>query len=308
MLKRLDVLLPRPAAVVLGLVALTACSAGTGAPPTSSPSTSTAAPLQVVALSAPSDQCAPCVVMGKDRRFAMVIVDRDGVPVPGATVKAQLFSVPPGSARPQPLGPPADALYRGDLLQDKGVYVIHQTFDTPGIFKVVAQASKGSLATTTEATFQVISADPGIPVGGAAPLTRGLLKSEVSDISTIDTGIPPDEMHYTTIAAAVAAHHPVVAFFGSPGFCQSKTCAPEVDVVKLLQTRYQVRGVDFVHVETYKGGRPDPNRTISAEFDQWKLTTDPWVIVIDRSGLVSAKFDGPATADEIDPFVAPLAG
>jgi len=180
--------------------------------------------------------------------------------------------------------------------------VIHQTLETPGIYRVVAQSSKGSLAATTEANFQVITADPNIPVGAAAPLTREPLASQVSDISTIDTGVPPDDMHYTTVADAVAAHHAVVAFFGSPGFCQSKTCAPEVDVVKVLEKKYRARGVEFVHVETYKGGRPDANRTINPEFDQWKLTTDPWVFVIDRSGLVSAKFDGPTTADEIDPI------
>ena len=308
MLKHLHVLLPRPAAALLGIVALAACSGGSGAAPSSSPSASSAAALQVIPLSAPSDQCAPCVVAGRDRRFAMAIVDRDGVPVPGATVSAQVFRVPAGNAPAVPLGPAQPAAYRSELLQDKGVYVIHQTFETAGLYKVVVQASRGSVAATTEANFQVIPTDPGIPVGAPAPLSKGLLKSEVADISTIDTGVPPDDMHYTTIAAAVTAHHPVVAFFGSPGFCQSKTCAPEVDVVKALEKKYQARGVDFVHVETYKGGRPDANRTTSTEFDQWKLTTDPWVIVIDRSGLVSAKFDGPTTADEIDPFVAPLAG
>ena len=309
MLKRLDLFLPRPAAALLAIVVLAGCSlGGTGTTPKASPSVSTAAALQVIALSAPSDQCAPCVVVGKDRRFSMAIIDKDGVPVSGATVKVQLFTVPPGSGKPQPLGPATDAPYKGALLQDKGVYVIHQTFDTPGIFKVVAQASKGSLATTTEANFQVIPTDPNIAVGAAAPLSKGPLASEVSDITTIDTGLPPDDMHYTTIATAVAAHHPVVAFFGSPGFCQSKTCAPEVDVVKVLQKKYQARGVDFVHVETYKGGRPDANTISPDEFNQWKLTTDPWVFVIDRSGLVSAKFDGPATADEIDAFLAPLAG
>ena len=298
---------PRRAAAILALGALAGCG-GPVASPVDSPSPSNAAPLQVVIITAPSDQCAPCVVIGKDRRIALAIVDKDGVPVPGATVRAQLYSVPPGKAAPQPLGPAVDAPYRGELLQDKGVYVLHQTFDTPGIYRVLAQASKGALAATTAANFQVIATDPGIPVGAPAPLTRETLASQVTDISTIDTGLKPDDMHYTTTADAVAAHHGIVAFFGSPGFCQTKTCAPEVEVVKTLEAKYRARGVDFIHVETYKGGRPDANKTVNPIFDQWKLTTDPWVIVVDRSGLVSAKFDGPATADEIDPFVAPLAG
>jgi len=298
----------RSAGLLLVAVAIAACggpvTGGTASPSPSNP----AAPLNVVVLSAPSDQCAPCVVVGKGRRIALAILDRDGVPVPDATVRVQLFLVPAGKAAAQALGPVVDAPYRGELLQGKGVYVVRQSFDSPGIYRVAAQASKGPLASSTVANFQVIAADPGVPVGGAAPLSREPLASQVADISTIDTGVPPDDMHYTTVADAVAAHHGVVAYFGSPGFCQTKTCGPEVDVVKALEQKYRARGVDFVHVETYRGGRPDANKTINPEFDQWKLTTDPWVIVVDRSGLVSAKFDGPTTADEIDAFVAPLAG
>jgi len=288
------------------LLAATLASCGGGA--ASTPSPRPGAALQVIVLSAPSDQCAPCVLAGKDRRLAMAIADRDGVPVPGVAVKVQVFRVPPGKAAAVALGPQVDAPYKGELLQDKGVYVIHQGFDSPGIYKVVVDAHKGSTSATSEANFQVIATDPNVAVGSPAPLSRGPLLAQVTDIASIDTGLPPDDMHYITIADAVAAHHPIVAFFGSPGFCQSKTCAPVVDVVKALEARYRGRGVDFVHVETYKGGRPDANRTVNPEFDEWKLTTDPWVFVVDRAGLVTAKFDGPATADEIEPFVAPLAG
>ncbi|MFN2463005.1 MAG: hypothetical protein ABR573_03760 [Candidatus Dormibacteria bacterium] len=287
-------------------MALAACGS-TGGQPSPGRSGNPGPALQVIALSAPSDQCAPCVVVGADRRFAMAVTDRDGVPVPGAAVKAQLFRVPAGNAPAEPLGPAIEAPYRGELLQDKGVYVLHQSFDRPGIYKVVVDAQKGSVSARSEANFQVIATDPGIAVGQPAPLSHGPLATEVKDISTIDTGQPPDDMHYTTIADAIASHHPVVAFFGSPGFCQSKTCAPEVEVVKALEAKYRSRGVDFVHVETFKGGRPDSAKTVNPEFDQWKLTTDPWVIVVDRAGRVSAKFDGPATAGEIDPSVAPLA-
>jgi hypothetical protein len=298
----------RLAGLALCLLALTACDSGAGSGASASPSPSAGAPLQVLVVSAASDQCAPCLVAGKDRRLSLAVTDRDGVPVAGVSLSAQLFSVPAGAAPPQPLGPAVEVAYKGDLLQDKGVYVLHHTFETPGIYRVVAQARKGAVAARSEANFQVIATDPGISVGAPAPLTRQPLQGQVADISTIDTGVPPDDMHYITVADAVAAHHAVVIYFGSPGFCQSKTCGPEVDVVRALEARYRARGVDFVHIETYKGGRPDANRTISPEFDQWKLTTDPWVCVVDRQGVVSAKFDGPTTADEIDPFVAALAG
>ena len=265
-------------------------------------------PLQAVVATAVSDQCAPCLVVGKDRRLPLGILNRDGVPVADATVRAQVSLVPPGKAAPRAIGPVMDAPYKGAQLEGKGVYVIHQTFTTPGIYQVVVEAKKGGDSATTGAHFQVLASDPGLDVGAAAPVTRNPLASQVSDLSSIDTGVPPDDMHYTTIADSLAAHHPIVIFFGSPGFCQTKTCAPEVNVVKVLEAKYRTRGVDFVHIETYKGGRPDANKTISDEFNQWKLTSDPWVFVIDKHGKIASKYDGPTTADEIDSDVAMVSG
>jgi hypothetical protein len=184
---------------------------------------------------------------------------------------------------------------------------MHQTFTQPGIYQVVVEARKGGDSAVTVAHFQVVASDPGLDIGASAPASHNKLASQVSDISTIDTGVPPDDMHYTTIADALAAHHALVIFFGSPGFCQTKTCAPEVNVVKVLEAKYRAKGVDFVHIETYKGGRPDANKTVSDEFDQWKLTSDPWVFVVDKQGKVAAKYDGPVTAGEIDPDVARVA-
>jgi hypothetical protein len=95
-----------------------------------------------------------------------------------------------------------------------------------------------------------------------------------------------------------------VIYFGAPGFCRSKNCGPESDVVKSLEPGYRPKGVDFVHIETYKGGTPDNSdlskATLSPTFDEWKLSSDPWIFIVDKNGLVSAKFDGPTGADEIE--------
>jgi hypothetical protein len=72
-----------------------------------------------------------------------------------------------------------------------------------------------------------------------------------------------------------------------------------------FEAAYHPRGVDFVHIETYRGGTPDnpdlTKATTNPYFDEWGLTTDPWVFVVDRQGNVAAKFDGPVEADEITP-------
>jgi hypothetical protein len=292
-----------PAGVVLATVILSACG-GTVESNNPSPSPSVP-PLQSVVASAASGNCAPCVVKGPNRRLTVGILDASGTPVGGGvSVQVQVYVLPPGG-QPTAIGPAMEAPYEGAaLLQNKGVYVVHQTFGRAGFYNVVVRATKGSISTTTTAAFQVIDSDPGIAVGSPAPRTQNPTASQVSGIREIDTNVPPDDMHYTSIAAAIAARHPVVAYFGSPGFCRSKNCGPETDVVKSLEPAYRPKGVDFVHIETYKGGTPDntdlAKATVSPFFEEWKLNSDPWVIVVDKNGVVAAKFDGPTGADEID--------
>jgi hypothetical protein len=262
-------------------------------------------PLQAVVASAAAGSCAPCVVKGPNRRVSVGILDSNGTPVGGGiTVRVQVYLLP-GSGQPTAIGPILDAPYEGGaVLQNKGVYVIHQSFDKAGFYNVVVRSVKGSLATTTTAAFQVIDSDPGIAAGSPAPRSQNPTAAQVSSIREIDTSVPPDDMHYTSIAAAIAAHHPVVIYFGAPGFCRSKNCGPESDVVKSLEPGYRPKGVDFVHIETYKGGTPDNSdlskATLSPTFDEWKLSSDPWIFIVDKNGLVSAKFDGPTGADEIE--------
>jgi hypothetical protein len=296
--------------VTLATLMLSACGGSLEAT-TPSPSPSVP-PLQAVVASAASGNCAPCVIKGPNRRLAVGILDAGGTPVgAGVSVQVQVYLLPPG-ARPTAIGPLIEAPYDGGaLLQNKGVYVIHQSFDKAGFYNVVVRAVKGGLAATTTAAFQVIDSDPGIAVGSPAPLTPNPTASQVSNIREIDTNIPPDDMHYTSIAAAISSHHPLVIYFGSPGFCRSKNCGPETDVVKSLEPTYRPRGVDFVHIETYKGGTPDNSdlskATVSPTFDAWKLNSDPWVFVVDKNGLVAAKFDGPTGADEIESVLKGLA-
>jgi hypothetical protein len=245
------------------------------------------------------------LVTGGDQRVAIGIVDAGGVPVPDVSVTVQLWTLPsPGGGTPTAIGAPTAAPYKGDLLKGKGVYVVHQVFAQPGNYQARVIATKGGVTTHTVAAFQVISADtdqvPG--VGAGAPKTGNATGDPAKDPS-LDTGVPPDDMHYISIAGAIAAHHPFVAYFGSPGFCTSKLCGPQVDVVRSIEGKYHAKGVDFTHVETYLGGHPsDPDLTkakINPSFDEWHLPSDPWVFVVDRNGKVAARFEGPSTADEI---------
>ncbi|MHB8507941.1 MAG: TlpA family protein disulfide reductase [Candidatus Dormibacteria bacterium] len=254
------------------------------------------------------------IVVGKDQRVALGILNGSGVPIPYVTVRVQIVTVPAAGSAPRPIGSIQDAPYNGgapgqDLLQGKGVYVIHASFETPGFYRAVVDATKDGTSTRTSAAFTVAASDPTPAVGSQAPATQNATLSQVSDISTIDTGVPPDDMHSISVAGALAAHHPFVVYFGSPGFCVSRTCGPEVEVVKSLESANRQKGVDFIHIETYKGGRPDAQRSTSPWFDDWKLQSDPWVFVVDRAGIIRAKFESPTGPQEIQPAIdAVIAG
>jgi len=288
----------------LAAMALAACGgevqSGAVAPTPSAPP-----PLQAVMASS-------AVVVGKDQRVALGIINTNSVPVPYASVRVQILTLPPGAGIPRPLGPAQDAPYNGgapghDILQGKGVYVTHANFDAPGNYTAVVDASKDGVSTHTTAAFTVSPTDPTPAVGSAAPASQNPTMGQVSDISVIDTGVPPDDMHYISVAGALAARHPFVVYFGSPGFCVSKTCGPEVEVVKSLEPTNHPRGIDFIHIETYKGGRPDAQRTSSQWFDEWKLQSDPWVFVVDRIGIIRAKFEAPTGSQEIQPAIDAVA-
>jgi hypothetical protein len=279
-----------------------------------SPAASTAPKLQAVIVSSVSSSgpCGgvACGVVGLNQRIALLVTDPNGGVISGADVVAQVFTVPTtAGAQAKALGPAQMAAYHGQGIEspdpaiNRGVYVISQTFDAPGQYHVAVQASHGDVKAQSDLSYLVLSQDPGVAVGSPVPRSQNPTATEVADIGTIDTATPPSDMHYTSIAAAVAAHHPIAIYMGTPAFCQSRTCAPELKAVQSVEAAYHARGVDFIHIEVYKGGRPDSSdlskATLSPTFVEWKLDTEPWVMLVDRNGNLSAKFPGATGGDEI---------
>jgi hypothetical protein len=105
-------------------------------------------------------------------------------------------------------------------------------------------------------------------------------------------------MHRLSIAQAIAQHKPLVVLFATAAFCTSRLCGPEIEVVKGLEARYRSR-VNFVHIEIYRDA--EYSKGFAPTVLQWHLETEPWVFVINRKGIITAKFDGPTPASEIAP-------
>jgi len=112
------------------------------------------------------------------------------------------------------------------------------------------------------------------------------------------TAEPPDvELLRVSVAESLRARSPFVVTFATPAFCASRTCGPTVEVVDAVRERYERRGVRFIHVEVYEGN--DPQRGVNRWMKEWRLPTEPWTFVVDRRGIIRAKFEGAVSVDEL---------
>jgi len=231
-----------------------------------------------------------------ESRFPFGILDQN-TPVTDATVRVRFFYL--GRSGQEAKGE-ADAPFKGDGLQGAGLYVAQQKFDSAGSWgaEITAQRPNGAHAVIRQG-FNVV-ASPIVPaVGQPAPRSRNQTVRDVPDVSYIDTGQPPNDMHQVSIAEAIAAKRPTLVVFASPAFCTSRICGPEVKVVESLEPAYRDR-LTFIHVEIYRDFKPDPARKqLTQTVLDWRLQSEPWVFLIDSGGIIRARFEGPTAKDEL---------
>jgi len=185
--------------------------------------------------------------------------------------------------------------------EDVGVYTAQVTFDSAGYWGVEAlvDSSKPKVKATVRPRFDVLEKGATPAVGSPAPGSRNLTVNDVTDLSQIDSSANPSpELHTSTIADAIAAGKPTLVLFAVPGYCESRFCGPELAIMRKLHPKYAARA-EFIHVEFYTNPS-SPNRTPVAAVIEWNLRSEPWFFVIDSTGRIRAKFEGPTTMDELD--------
>jgi hypothetical protein len=278
---------------------LAACG-GSAASPASAPDTGSSAsgnPLQAQIIASELDA-------GPHERVPLGVTDHN-TPVSDATVHVRAFLL--GSGNQAQLKGETDALFKGAGLQGGGVYVAYLDLEPAGNWGLQITASRpNGERVTQQLAFNVI-ANPVVPgVGQAAPLSNSPTIHDHPDVSTIDTGNPPDDMHQLSIAQAIEQHRPTLVVFASPAFCTSKACGPEVQVVESLEPAYRNR-LTFIHIEIYTNYKPDPSkRTIAPTVTEWRLQTEPWIFLIDSHGIIRTRFEGPTALDELQAAINQL--
>src|SRR5438270_4333447 len=274
-------LLPWGRVGVGAAVALLVSACGAEASPSASVSSS-----QLQAEVVPTE-----LVVGPQQRLPIGILDHN-TPVSDATVHVRAFILQSGNTAV--FKGESDAPFKGAGLEGAGVYVAHLSFDTAASWGIEISASRpnGEHVVLRQALPQV-AASPTVPgIGQLALASHNPSVKDVPDLSYIDSGKPPDDMHQLSIADALARHQPALVVFASPALCVSRICGPEVHAVQSLEPAYRDR-LAFIHIEPYQL-KPVPSREhLNPVVTEWRLQTEPWIFLIDAKGVIQARFEGP---------------
>jgi len=186
----------------------------------------------------------------------------------------------------------------GDESGVEGLYVAHVDFARSGNWGIELLIGQPDGSPKT-ARFAVTVLDrPATPaVGSAAPRSRNLIARDVKDLRQIDTSERPDvRLHQVRIADAIAQGKPQLIVFATPQFCTSRMCGPVVDIVRTLLPTYGKR-VAFIHQEIWQDFA---SKKAFPTVDEWRLSTEPWIFIVDGHGIIRGKFEGLVTASELE--------
>ena len=193
-----------------------------------------------------------------------------------------------------------------------GTYVTDVDLPSAGLWQMLAVAQGSSGPGAGEAAFPVTTGKIPASLGSKAISVKTPVATTQAKLKEICTRIPPDDMHYISLDWALANGKPTVAVFATPLLCESKLCGPVTDEVLLVFQKVGKDGANFIHVEEFLPGpdlTPPPAtlETRSPGFKAWDFQTEPWVVVIDRDGVIRGRMGpGPSAAAEIEAALTPL--
>jgi hypothetical protein len=334
-------------AAIVAAMMIMACGGGDDTSPTTSPFTITPTP-QATGNGISAAVVTSDLGVGPNRFAVGVIDDSESKPILNAQTHLRFLKILSGNqaqARSE-----ADATFVGFqtfyideqtqqqvVTGDTGVYVTNAVFDETGDWGVqITGTANGTAFGPINLAFTVLPHGDTLSPGDPAPKSRQTIASDVSDINQIDSMSPHDPLHDVTVADAISSGKPVVVLFGTPAFCETRTCAPVMTTALLpLYEQYKDSAV-FIHIEPYflpelrsgagfcavpafnlelaragtpEGSGPCPKLTedqLTAAGEGWNLTTEPILFVIDKQGTIAGKFEGIFGKDEVDAVLRPL--
>ena len=248
----------------------------------------------------PSLAMASSIFTVGDNRMAFGVIAKDGTPVYGQT--AVYVAPTPNDPAQGPFVAPADVLLTQPRYRSKqaalttdpfyAVYGADVPFAKKGSYAVLS-ATKGAdgklIGAPGSVNVLTKSADPIPRVGEKAPKVHtDTLETAKGDVKKIDTRDPPSDMHAKDFADVVGKH-PVALLFSTPQLCQSRVCGPVTDIALQMESKYG-KQMTFIHQEVYVDN--NPQKGLRPPLQQFHLQTEPWLFVVNKKGIITARLEG----------------
>jgi protein SCO1/2 len=221
------------------------------------------------------------------------------------------------------VGPPAVAR----AVHPEGVDIVSwvAVLDVPDTGWWDLQVTLTTAEGTRTAWASISALDPGSTpaLGGPAPTVRTPTLDDVAGraLAVTTDPVPDLRLSRTSTADALSAGEPFVLVVDSIRFKVTPVCGKAVALVKYLLDRWGDE--TFIHLEPYSyqvisdtaildGSLSAPILVPAAEAwgtggPPWGAASMPWVFIVDRHGIVRAKYQGIVGSDDIDVMLSLLA-
>ena len=201
--------------------------------------------------------------------------------------------------------PVVDTAFQEWPYGNRGLYTTHVEFDKAGDWVLdISVPGEGGVTMSVPLAFEVFDTSHAPMQGHAAVSSKTPTLEDVESIEELTTGSLQDpDLYRISLDQAIENEMPTVVVFASPAFCQNAVCGPQVDVLQELKNAYP-KDANYVHVDFYDNPHEiqgDLERAvISPAVKEWRLPSIEWTFVIDKQGIVIARFEGFATFDEVE--------
>jgi len=169
------------------------------------------------------------------------------------------------------------------------IYEARVNLPSPGRWYLLAMTKVRGKTYGAAGELKVAASSPIPDVGEPAPRVKtDTLVDSGGDIKSIDTRVPPDDMHDTDLRDVIGKK-PVALLFATPALCESRVCGPVVDIAAQLKKKYGDR-VAFIHQEVFVDNMAD--KGLRPPLKAFELQTEPWLFTLDAEGRVAARLEG----------------
>ena len=156
---------------------------------------------------------------------------------------------------------------------------------------------------SAELRFPVHEQPEAVGVGQRAPSSKSKTVNDVEGLHQLTTGSLKDpDLYQLAILDALDNGLPTVVVMASPAFCTNAVCGPQVETLQELKDMRK-GDANFIHVDIYDNPdeiQGDLSRArLSPTAVEWNLPSPEWTFVIDHTGVITHRYEGYATLEEL---------